>query len=85
MKFVTATGSIYEVNTDSKKIRRLSGVKDPQPRQGNDGEWKPYLDLMLNLGSPAYIFWDSKTTPLLEGSSFGSPATVTSIVKEIEL
>ena len=84
MKFTTATGSCYEVNQDSKQIRRINGVKDPQPRQGKDGEWKTYADLMIKVGASAYIFWDPKMTPLLEGSDGGAPATVTSTVMSIE-
>lgn len=84
MKFQTVTGSLYEVNEETKEIRRLIGVKDPQPRQGKDGVWKPYADLFLKTGESALIFWDAKTTPLLEGSEGGAPATITSPVVSID-
>jgi hypothetical protein len=85
MKFQTTTGSLYEVDAVQQKVRRLSGVKDPQPRQGKDGEWRAYVDLQLKEGKCAVIFWDPATTPLLEGSPAGAtPTTITSVVLKIE-
>jgi len=83
MKFVTNSGSVYEVNTDSKQIRRLTGINDPQPRQGKDGEFKSYQELYLKLNEAAVIFWDPKTTSPLNPNRPGVPTTVTSIVKSI--
>lgn len=83
-KFHTETGSVYQVNTNSKQIRRLTGVRDPQPRQGKDGEWKTYIELLLDVGMNAVIFWDPASTPLHEGSPAGAaPSTITSKVVEI--
>jgi hypothetical protein len=84
MKFITETGSLYEVDSDNRRIRRMIGVNNPSPRQGKDGEWRPYDTLILNLGESACIFWDPKTTPLLEGSGGNIPATITSKVVKIE-
>lgn len=58
MKFCTMN-SIYEVDTENKRIRRLNGKDDPTPRQGPDGEWKPYLELMndVKIGDPLIIAW----------------------------
>ena len=85
MKFTTISGSTYEVDTISKKIRRLAGTENPTSRQGKDGEWKSYEDISLQVGECAMIHWNPKTTPLLEGNVFGgSPATMTSEVVEIE-
>lgn len=83
MIFRTQSNSVYEVDFDNKLIRRVNGVKDPTARQGKDGEWRKYIDIILKENSPCYIFWD-KDTPLKEGSDINSlPTTVTSIVKEI--
>jgi hypothetical protein len=71
---------------DAKKVRRLNGVKDPQPRQGKDGEWREYVSLLPEqptIGSSLFIFWDIKTTPLLPGSDGGAPATITSAIATI--
>lgn len=80
--FETKSGSTYEVDVDGRKIRRLTGQKDPQPRQGKDGEWKPFKEVgEIELGRPVAILWDPKTTPLHAGSpSEATPATITSPV-----
>ncbi len=93
MKFTTASGSVYEVNTDSKKIRRLNGVKDPTPRTGKDGEWRSYEDLVCKKGSSAIIFWGQETALLAEteqilkeadSAMVVAPTTMTSTVVDIE-
>ena len=58
MRFTTISGSVYEVDTETKKIRRLNGKKDPSPRQGKDGEWQEYLnELTVEVGEPVWIQW----------------------------
>lgn len=84
MKFITESGSTYEVDEENKRVRRLAGKADPTPRQGKDGEWKSYKAHAVCLGIGALFLWDKKTTPLLPGSEEGtSPVTMTSPVKEI--
>ena len=88
MKFTTETGSIYEVNTDSKQIRRLNGAKDPTPRQGKDGEWRSYLTIFpspIKVGLGVIIRWGNDTA-LLPGTEPGSavPTTITSTVVSVE-
>jgi len=95
MKFTTASGSVYEVNTETKKIRRLNGVKDPQPRMGKDGEWRSYRKLypeVPTVGRGVVIVWGEETEPLAEtkeqlesmGGGFVMPMTTTSAVMEID-
>ncbi len=45
MVFVTASGSTYEINHETKQIRRLKGKEDPTPRQGQDGVWKDFSEV----------------------------------------
>ncbi len=54
--------SAYEV--EEGIIRRLSGVNDPTPYQGPDGEWKEYLSITsVEVGLPVVIHWhDEKHT-----------------------
>lgn len=77
--FETKSGSRYEVDAEAKKIRRVSGVKPPQPRQGSDGQWMPYLAISeIETGRVLVVSWPD-SVPLLEGSPFGArPATITS-------
>ncbi len=42
-KFIaTASGSVYELDDDNKRVRRLTGIKPPKESQGVDGQWKSY-------------------------------------------
>lgn len=91
MKFTTATGSVYEVNTDSKQIRRLTGVKDPTPRQGKDGEWRTYIDTTpIKVGQQLLIRWGDDTEASPEGKILEADGmaviktTITSPVASIE-
>ena len=84
MKFFTESGSAYEVDEDMKLVRRLAGAAAPLPRQGADGEWKPYESISVEVGKSAIITWPA-SVPLLEGSPVGAiPATITSWVVSIE-
>lgn len=66
MRFTTMSGSVYEVDTEAKKIRRLNGKKDPTPRQGKDGEWRGYLgELTIQVGESVWISW-ADAHPLTE-------------------
>ncbi len=86
MIFETQSGSVYELDTEASRIRRLSGLNDPQPRQGKDGEWRTYVAVSdVRVGCELLIAWDPKTTPLLSGSpEFATPTTLTSRVKVIQ-
>jgi hypothetical protein len=80
-RFYTASGSAYELDEDAKRIRRVSGEAPGTSRQGPDGEWRSYHDVSRPVvGEPVVIAWDPATTPLLEGSVGGMPATITSPV-----
>lgn len=85
MKFITETGSMYEVNHTTKQIRRLTGNNDPTSRQGHDGEWKSFYHVDVKVHKPAIIFWNSDT-PLLQSNTANTlavPATMTSLVIQI--
>lgn len=42
-RFLTESGSIYEVDEENRRVRRLTGEHEPTPRQGPDGQWKDFL------------------------------------------
>ena len=43
IKFTTLSGSVYELDRENKCIRRLTGIANPTPRQGKNGEYRTYL------------------------------------------
>lgn len=89
MLFITETGSTYEVDQADKRIRRLSGVDNPTPRVGKDGEWRSYESITgLEVGSQAIILWSPQDTEPLPDTNVEEggailPITMTSVVKKI--
>jgi hypothetical protein len=58
LRFVTETGSVYEIDETTKHIRRLLGNAAPTVRQGSDGEWKRYHSITnVMIGSNVLIVW----------------------------
>jgi hypothetical protein len=81
--FTTETGSVYELDSDQKRIRRLSGIKDPTVRQGLDGDWKDFASLMPPdpvEGGRVYIIWKVDN---VDGVSVNR-GTLTSAVVKVE-
>lgn len=71
----TYSGSVYEVLPTVQVSRRLSGLVDPTPRQGPDGQWKTYVNKVNpTVGEPMIFDWD--------GDGIG--CTMTSAVTAIE-
>lgn len=59
IQFKTESGSIYEVDTESKRARRVSGEHEPTERQGRDGQWRRYLWVSpIKVGLPVFFTWD---------------------------
>jgi len=80
--FKTISGSIYELNQEEKKIRRLYGLSTGSKRTGQDGEWKQYEDILpdnIIPGRQVIIIWSADK---VNGESV-LRATETSLVKEI--
>jgi hypothetical protein len=51
--------SIYEVDEDEKKIRRLVSEHEATPRQGADGEWKQFYRID-HTDAGLLIHWDDQ-------------------------
>jgi hypothetical protein len=50
--------SLYEADDDKPQVRRLAGFHDPTPRQGEDGEWKEYVEMSpVVVGEHVIICW----------------------------
>ena len=54
----TQSGSVYELDLDNKRIRRMVGKHDATERQGKDGEWKRFAGVSTpRLGEALLIIW----------------------------
>lgn len=61
VRFLTETGSIYEIDEANKQVRRISGQHAPTHRQGEDGCWRTYYsitNLLAWVGGRVLIVWD---------------------------
>ncbi len=57
MTFRTESGSVYEMDVENQRVRRLNGPRDPTPRQGPDGEWRGYEKaLLLETGKMLFVW-----------------------------
>lgn len=93
MRFTTISGSLYEVDTKAKKVRRLNGKADPTPRMGKDGEWRSYREIHpdpVQVGQGVVIAWgddvelQDETKQVVAEGGFGLPLTTTSTVVEVD-
>jgi hypothetical protein len=81
MFFMTVSGSTYEVDSESKRIRRVKGVTTTTRRVGS-GEWRDYDKIDgPEVGRPVIIFWTASIDPPpAEGTI---PTTMTSLVTQV--
>lgn len=87
----TESGSIYEVDRKNKRVRRMTGEKNPTPKMGKDGEWKVYAELQPNppeVGVPLLIIWEVPTTSEVKSAIAAMvevhvPTTLTSTIVAI--
>lgn len=54
--------STYEINTDDSLIRRLTGKVDPTSRQGQDGQWQSYTQIVPCQGGLLINWADERCT-----------------------
>jgi len=85
IKFETYSGSLYEVDDDTKQVRRLIGVKNPTPRQGKDGEWKKFTThSQIVAGLSVCFIWHIESDILSQNmAEIAAKTTVTSPVKKV--
>lgn len=62
----TESGSVYQIDYRSKRIRRLKGVQPGTPRQGRDEEWQVFDDVVQLEDGTLLIFWEKGSKPTLE-------------------
>ena len=74
--FSTKTGSLYEIDTSLKRIRRITGSHEPTGRQSSDGDWQDYDMAFLYDGGLWYFPSDAQDAgPIARG-------VLTSIITE---
>lgn len=56
---VTTENSVYEIDVENLRTRRIKGIEDPTPRQGPDSEWKSYANLQFVDGG-VFFDWDGE-------------------------
>lgn len=85
----TESGSIYEVDRKNRRVRRLTGERNPTPKVGKDGEWKAYADIQPNppeVGVPLLIVWEVPNvtkSDMVGLVNIEVPTTLTSVVVAI--
>ena len=58
IKALTKTQSIYEIDKENCRVRRITGKEKPTDRQGKDGEWREYFSISnVKLGKSMMICW----------------------------
>jgi hypothetical protein len=72
---VKTTFSVYEVDREQCRIRRLVSDHEPTPRQGPDGQWRSYEDLRY-MADGMFIIWGHTYSGIAQG-------TLTSPILEI--
>ena len=60
MTFETETGSVYEIDPDGNRVRRLYGRKGPTTRQGHDESWKEFKFFAVTLDGNLWFDWDGE-------------------------
>jgi hypothetical protein len=73
----TQSGSIYEIDEENTRARRLTGNGPSTQRVGDS--WRQYADLSLNLGEGMIIVWEY----VIENDVPIAKSTITSMVLKI--
>ena len=70
---IQTENSVYEVDYDQKRIRRVGGVNEPTPNQGPDNVWNDYSALQPMHNSMLIVWPDGKatlTSPITSAEEF---------------
>ena len=81
IQFTTKSGSVYQIDQNNLKIRRVSGLLPTTNRQGKNGEWKIFIDCSpVEKGKPVIIIWSYDLTD----NGLVARTTATSVVESKE-
>ena len=82
IKFQTESGSLYELDEENCRVRRLLGVKDPTPRQGQDGEWTQFTEASaVIVGEPVAFLWSMGSVDSNGGFVIAKTTLTSSVTK----
>lgn len=83
----TETGSLYEIDLEGKRLRRIEGISPCLPRVGEDGVWKIFERAeILSMVEPKANQATQHLVVIWSGdgrAAVGKRATVTSPIVEI--
>lgn len=86
MRFFTESGSEYQVNKDTKQIRRVLNSNGIPATERQTNDWRTYEEISpIEIGNQAWICWPKSSTPLFTDSpDIATPMTITSRITKIE-
>jgi hypothetical protein len=80
----TESGSVYDVDHDEKRIRRVHGRHGPTDTQPQDGIWRRFSGLEgPTAGQSMIVYWATEAAGAKE-TDFGFRTTVVTQVTEID-
>ena len=57
MTFTTASGSVYQVDTEGKRIRQIKGRMSERVNRNGNGQWVDFTEIYVRAGRSALIVW----------------------------
>lgn len=84
MYFWTQFGSMYQLDPDSNRMRRLAGAHSPTANQAADGQWQEYMEISPPLpvvGEPVMVIWGTYTDVIMGEPVVVVRRTQTSVVE----
>ena len=82
----TESGSVYDVDLDEGRIRRVHGRHGPTDTQPQDGIWRRFASLEgPEPGQPMVVYWATEAAAGAKKTSLGFRTTVVVAVREIEV
>lgn len=73
----TQSGSIYQIDPDQSRIRRIQGIREPTQLQTDN--WKTYTSISdIKIGSSVLIKWKDPAEGYIQPATITSPITTIS-------
>ncbi len=82
MTFTTASGSVYQVDTEDKRIRQIKGRMSERVNRNGNGQWVDFTEIDVRAGRSAFIVWP-RDVAAIDGREDATEITTTSRVVSI--